>query len=48
MKLNARTTKFEHTINVEENKMTYSELTVVSIYGTTFNHTDDNVLTKVD
>ncbi|MCP4122324.1 MAG: FABP family protein [Bacteroidetes bacterium] len=48
MKLNAQTTKFEHSIKVNGNKMTYSELTVVKIYGTTFNHTDDNKLTKVE
>jgi len=47
MKLNAQTTAFEHTIKVNGNKMNYSETTVVKIYGTTFNHTDDNELTKV-
>ena len=43
---NAKTTKFELTVNLEGNKLTYNMLTHLDIYGKAFPHTDANVLTR--
>lgn len=47
MRDNARTTAFEHTIEIQGNRLSYSETTMVDIYGKMFEHTDKNELTKV-
>jgi hypothetical protein len=44
MRDNARTTEFRHRITVGKDKLSYSETTIVEIYGKTFEHTDDNEL----
>jgi len=46
MQEKARTTKFDHNITVEGDKLSYSETTVLEIYGKTFDHTDSNVLNR--
>ncbi len=43
---NAKTTKFDMTITVEGNNLSYSMTTHLDIYGTAFPHTDVNVLTR--
>jgi hypothetical protein len=45
MQDNARTTAFRHRITVGNGKLSYSETTMVDIYGSVFEHTDDNELT---
>ncbi len=40
----ARTTEFRHKITVGNGKQTYSETTIVDIYGKVFEHTDQNEL----
>ncbi|NOY71047.1 MAG: FABP family protein [Gammaproteobacteria bacterium] len=44
MQDNARTTEFRHHITVGNGKLSYSETTIVDIYGKIFEHTDDNDL----
>jgi len=44
MQDNARTTAFSHRITVGSGKLSYSETTMVDIYGGVFEHTDDNEL----
>jgi len=44
MQDNARTTEFRHHITVGNGKLSYSETTIVDIYGKVFEHTDDNEL----
>jgi hypothetical protein len=46
MRDNARTIEFRHKIQVEGDKLSYAETTVVEIYGKTFDHTDENELTR--
>ncbi len=46
MRDNARTTEFRHRITVGNDKLSYSETTIVEIYGKTFEHTDDNELRR--
>jgi len=46
MRDNARTTEFRHRISINNNKLTYSETTIVDIYGKVFEHTDDNELLR--
>jgi len=46
MRDNAKTTGFTHHIEVNGDTLTYSETTVVEIYGKTFDHTDQNTLTR--
>jgi len=43
----ARTVSFAHNISVEGDTLTYSETTGLEIYGKSFDHTDANVLTRV-
>lgn len=45
MQENARTTDFRHQITVGDGKLSYSETTIVEIYGKVFEHTDKNELT---
>jgi hypothetical protein len=44
MRDNAKTRSFSHHVSVNGNQMTYSETTIVDIYGRQFEHTDENVL----
>jgi len=44
MQENARTTEFRHKITAGEGKLSYSETTIIEIYGKTFEHTDKNQL----
>lgn len=44
MQDNARTISFRQKITVEDGKMSYSETTMLDIYGKTFEHTDENEL----
>jgi len=44
MQKNARTTSFHQKIEVENEKMIYSETTMLDIYGRVFEHTDRNEL----
>lgn len=44
MQSNARTTEFHHWIKVKDDKLSYSETTIVEIYGKIFEHTDSNDL----
>jgi len=46
MRDNAKTTSFKHRIVVGNGKMTFSETTMLDIYGREFTHTDDNQLTR--
>lgn len=46
MKDKARTTRFHHTITLAGDTLTYSETTVLEIYGRTMDHTDANILTR--
>ena len=46
MRDNAQTTEFHHQITVGNGKLSYSETTIVEIYGKTFEHTDQNELTR--
>ena len=45
MQKNAKTTDFQIKVIVGNGKMTYSETTMLDIYGRVFEHTDTNVLT---
>ena len=46
MRDNARTTEFRHRITVGKDQLSYSETTIVEIYGKTFEHTDENELRR--
>ncbi len=46
MKKNARTTGFTQKIKVGKGKMSYSETTMLDIYGRVFEHTDQNELIR--
>lgn len=46
MREKARTTGFTHKISVEGDRLFYSETTMLEIYGRTFEHTDQNTLTR--
>ena len=46
MRDNARTTSFRHKIIVGSGKLSYAETTIVEIYGTVFEHTDQNELIR--
>ncbi len=43
----AKTTSFKQYFEFENGKMKYWQLTMLEIYGRTFEHTDENELTKV-
>lgn len=47
MRDNARTVAFRHRITVDGSTLAYDETTVVDIYGSRFDHTDKNTLTRV-
>lgn len=44
MQENARTTEFRHEITVGNGKLSYSETSIIAIYGKVFEHTDQNEL----
>lgn len=46
MQENACTTAFRHTLIAGNGRLSYSETTQVNIYGTEFEHTDQNELTR--
>ncbi|MEN8130533.1 MAG: heme-binding beta-barrel domain-containing protein [Pseudomonadota bacterium] len=46
MRDNARTTEFHHRIIVGDGKLSYSETTIIDIYGEVFEHTDQNKLIR--
>ncbi len=46
MREKARTLKFNHEVEVDGDQLSYSETTLLDIYGRTFEHTDKNVLTR--
>jgi len=46
MRENARTTEFRHTITLKGDTLSYSETTIIEIYGKTFEHTDTHELTR--
>jgi len=47
MRDHAKTLEFRHEIVVEQDRLTYREMTLLDIYGKTFEHTDANELTRV-
>jgi len=46
MRDNAKTLEFSHKISVNGDSLTYSETTVLEIYGKRFDHTDENTLVR--
>ncbi len=46
MRDNARTLEFSHQLKVSGDKLSYSERTLVDIYGSDFEHTDANELVR--
>ncbi len=46
MRDNASTLEFTHELTVEADRLSYSETTLLEIYGRTFEHTDRNELTR--
>jgi len=46
MRDNASTLEFTHELTVDGDRLSYFETTVVDIYGKTFEHTDENELTR--
>ena len=46
MQKKARTTAFKHKIEVSKNHLSYTETTIVDIYGKVFEHTDANELVR--
>jgi len=47
MQENAKTTGFTQKIIVNGNQLQYSESTMLDIYGRQFEHTDNNILTRI-
>ena len=47
MRDKAKTTSFTHKLSVENETLTYSESTMLEIYGKTFDHIDKNTLKRV-
>lgn len=43
---NAKTTAFTHTISITGDQLSYMETTMLDIYGRSFEHTDQNTLTR--
>jgi hypothetical protein len=46
MQQSARTTEFRHKVTLEGDKLSYSETTMLEIYGKSFEHTDKNELIR--
>jgi len=46
MRDNATTTAFRHTVTVGNDRLSYSETTMLDIYGKPFEHTDQNELVR--
>lgn len=47
MQEKARTTAFSHRVAVGNDTLNYFEMTIVDIYGKTFEHTDENELVRI-
>jgi hypothetical protein len=47
MQAKARTTSFTQSVTVQADTLTYTETTMLDIYGKTFEHTDGNTLKRV-
>ena len=47
MNANARTIEFRRRLSYRENSLSYSQTTIVDIYGKRFEHTDENELRRV-
>ncbi|MDQ7067451.1 MAG: heme-binding beta-barrel domain-containing protein [Sulfurimonas sp.] len=47
MSKKAKTTSFKNTITITDDTLHYFETTMVDIYGNSFEHTDENTLTRV-
>ncbi|CBL43919.1 hypothetical protein HDN1F_03360 [gamma proteobacterium HdN1] len=47
MRDNAKTIAFKHKITVNGDKLHYFESTIIDIYGSKFDHTDENTLSRV-
>ena len=48
MRDQARTIEFRHKIQVDGDRLSYAQTTVVEIYGKTFDHTDENELARLE
>ncbi len=48
MQMNASTKSCKQEMVITKNKLVYKQTTMVSIYGTSFEHTDDNTLERVE
>ena len=46
MREKAKTVEFKHNISIKGDELSYSETTVLEIYGKTFDHTDSNILKR--
>ena len=46
MQEKAKTVEFRHNVSIEGDELTYSETTVLEIYGKSFDHTDSNTLKR--
>ena len=46
MQEKAKTVEFRHNISIKGDELTYSETTVLEIYGKSFDHTDSNTLKR--
>ncbi len=46
MREKATTVSFSHELAIKDDELSYSETTVVDIYGTRFDHTDTNTLVR--
>jgi len=47
MSRNAKTIEFTQKLTINEQELSYTQTTVLVIYGRTFNHTDNNTLKKM-
>lgn len=48
MNSHAKTTAYRHHLTVDRNTLTYSQSTMLDIYGRQFDHTDENTLIRSD
>jgi|TARA_Y100000310_G_scaffold270129_1_gene283750 hypothetical protein len=46
MQVTARTTEFRHQVTLRKARLSYSQTTIVEIYGKRFEHTDENELVR--
>ena len=45
---NAKTESYTQTVVIDGNQLSYQQTMVLSIYGSSFDHTDESVLVRVD